>query len=73
MKLVAGFETTSDAILIEDFCKNKNIKGDMIPVPEEFGAGCGLAFRFQSENFEKIKKILDEANVSYKILKFLDI
>lgn len=73
MKLVAGFETTSDALLMENFCKNKNIKGDMIPVPEEFGAGCGLAFRFQSENFEKIKKILDEENVSYKILKVLNI
>ena len=73
MKLVAGIETTSDALLMENFRKNKNIKGDMIPVPGEFGAGCGLAFRFESENFEKIKKILDEENVSYKILKVLDI
>ncbi|WP_236786130.1 DUF3343 domain-containing protein [Anaerococcus ihuae] len=73
MKLVAGFDTTSDALLMENFCKNKNIKGDMIPVPEEFGAGCGLAFRFESENFEKIKKILDEENVFYKILKVLNI
>ena len=28
---------------------------------------------FEDENFEKIKKILDEENVSYKILKILDI
>ena len=52
---------------------NKKINGELIPVPEEFGAGCGLAFRFEDENFEKIKKILDEENVSYKILKILDI
>lgn len=73
MKLVAGFDTTNDALLMENFCKNKKIKGDMIPVPEEFGAGCGLAFRFEDENFKKIKKILNDENVSYKILKILDI
>lgn len=51
MKLVAGFDTTNDALLMENFCKNKKINGELIPVPEEFGAGCGLAFRFEDENF----------------------
>ncbi len=73
MKLVAGFETTNEALFMKNFCENKKIKGELIPVPEQIGAGCGLAFRFENENFEKIKKILDKEHVSYKILKVLHI
>lgn len=73
MKLVAGFDSTSDAILMEDFCKNKKIDGELIPIPEEFEATCGLAFKFEDDNFKKVKKILDDEDMSYKILKLVEI
>lgn len=43
-KLVVTFHTTTDAMGMEKYCKQKNVPGRLIPVPKAISAGCGLAW-----------------------------
>jgi len=55
MNVVVGFNNTSEAILMEEYAKNSNEKGELIPLPDIMGAGCGYAFKFESDDLEEIK------------------
>lgn len=73
MNVVVGFDTTSEAILTEDFFKTKDIKGELIPVPDEFGAGCGLCYKFFTDDKEKIITIMEENKLSFSIIEVMEV
>ncbi|NVF11612.1 DUF3343 domain-containing protein [Anaerococcus sp. AGMB00486] len=73
MNVVVGFDTTSEAILTEEFFKEKDLKGELIPIPDELGAGCGLCYKFFTDNEEEIRKIMEENELSFSIIKVMEV
>ena len=43
-RLVITFHTTTDAMAMEDICKENHVEGRIIPLPSSISAGCGLAW-----------------------------
>ena len=52
LSLVIAFDATSDAFAAEDVFRQNGLSGRLIPLPESISAGCGLAWRAES-NLEK--------------------
>ena len=64
--IVITFDTTTDAMMMESFAKENKLAGKVIPLPNEISAGCGLAFKIETEDLEKITKTLEENSISYE-------
>ena len=64
--IVITFDTTTDAMMMEAFAKENKFDGKIIPLPNEISAGCGLAFKIETEDLEKVKKTLEENSISYE-------
>ena len=52
--LVITFHTTSAAMAMEAMCAEKGLPGRLIPVPREITAGCGMAFRAETEQEQSL-------------------
>ncbi|MDD6918834.1 MAG: DUF3343 domain-containing protein [Peptoniphilaceae bacterium] len=64
--IVITFDTTTDAMMMEAFAKENKLAGKIIPLPNEISAGCGLAFKLETEDLEKVTKTLEENSISYE-------
>ncbi|WP_240308907.1 DUF3343 domain-containing protein [Anaerococcus marasmi] len=64
--IVITFDTTTDAMMMEAFAKENKLAGKIIPLPNEISAGCGLAFKLEEKDLEKITKTLEENSISYE-------
>ena len=64
LKLVITFHSTSDAIAMEKVCKERQISGRLIPIPQVISAGCGLAWSSGLEEREHLKKTMQEVGIS---------
>lgn len=64
--IVITFDTTTDAMMMELFAKENKLSGKLIPLPNEISAGCGLAFKIETEDLEKVTKTLEENSISYE-------
>lgn len=42
-KILVSFDSTTQAMAMEKFCKENKIEGRMIPLPKKISAGCGIA------------------------------
>lgn len=69
---VIAFATTTDAIILEKYFKNNNISGRLIPIPEIISAGCGLAWKSESDDIENLKKILHEGNLKWELIELVE-
>ena len=54
--IVITFDTTTDAMMMELFAKENKLSGKLIPLPNEISAGCGLAFKIETEDLEKVTR-----------------
>ena len=52
--LIITFHTTSAAMAMEALCAEKGLPGRLIPVPREITAGCGMAFRAETEQEQSL-------------------
>ena len=43
-KVVIAFPTTTQAMMMEQFCREQGLAGRLIPVPRQISAGCGMAW-----------------------------
>ena len=59
--IVLSFRTTLQAMEWEKQCLAARVPGRLIPLPREISAGCGLAWRMLSEEFEQWQHRLDAA------------
>ncbi len=57
------FETTSLAMQAESVTEKAGIQVKLVPTPRELSSNCGIALRFNWEDSEKVREVLDEANV----------
>ena len=62
-RVVFTFHTTTDAMAMENLCKEKNLGGRMIPVPGETTADCGLAWCAAPEQEETLTNALLAARI----------
>lgn len=61
MKLLAVFATTSDVLLAEKV--GKSFGGEVVALPEELEAGCGMAYLIECKSIEWLKDFF----ISHKI------
>ncbi len=53
------FDTTTDALAMEAWCREHGVPGRLIPLPQEISAGCGLAFRMTPQDDEKYRSAME--------------
>lgn len=56
---IAVFESTHHAMRFEKIIKNGGFKINIMPVPREITASCGLSVKMDSHDYEKIKDLAD--------------
>jgi len=61
--LVITFHTTSAAMAMEALCAEKGLPGRLIPVPREITAGCGMAFRAETEQEQSLLDAAKDAGI----------
>lgn len=69
--IIITFNSSTLAMKTEKEINENKIEGRLIPVPREITSGCGLAFKSDIENIDKIKKltnsIIDESSKIYLV------
>ncbi|MFI3208649.1 MAG: DUF3343 domain-containing protein [Eubacteriales bacterium] len=63
LKLIVTFHTTTDAMAMEQACKEMNISGRLIPVPRTISAGCGLAWKSDLSERESLREAMKRVNL----------
>ena len=63
LRQIITFNSTTDAIAFEKFCKEKEIEGRLIPVPRNISASCGLCWSAPAEYEESINIGIAEAGL----------
>lgn len=66
IEIVATFDNTHHALRFEKALKENNIKLTIMPVPREVSASCGLAVKFNIEEFQKIKDLASNKEILVK-------
>ena len=69
MKLVITFYTTTDAMAMEQACKESGADGRIIPVPRAISAGCGLAWCAKVESERDLRILMEEKNITFQEIK----
>lgn len=72
-QLVITFSTTTEAMKTEKFCMEKNLPGRMIPVPREISAGCGLSWKVDPEEKDRIQKEFEQAGITFEAMQIVEI
>ena len=64
LRLIITFNSTTDAMRFEKYCKQNEIEGRLIPLPRIISASCGMCFRTSPENKDRIEGDIDKAGLS---------
>ena len=62
-KVVFTFSTTTQAIKMEERCKNAGAAGRLIPVPRQISAGCGMAWAAEVQERESLTRLAGQEAV----------
>lgn len=65
-RLVITFHTTTSALQTEKAARAQGFGGRLIPVPRELTAGCGLAWRDEPEQEERLRALLVREEIEYE-------
>ena len=66
LSCIFSFETTTQAMAMENACKKKQIPGRIIPFPKEISAGCGLAWWAPAKEKERILAFMASEQLVYE-------
>lgn len=61
---IAVFESTHHAMRFEKTVKNGGFKINIMPVPREITASCGLSVKMESRDFERIRDLAEREKLS---------
>ena len=64
-KSVVIFYSTSSAIKTESLAKRIGLAVKLIPVPRHLSSDCGICLSFNSNDTQKIKKILKDSKIEF--------
>lgn len=73
VRTVVSFQNTTAALAMEAACKQYNIPGRIIPVPNQITAGCGFSWCAPKENREQIEQFVAEHQLSYSQIYTIEI
>ena len=62
---VIVFGSATAAMEAESYLPVRGLPGRIIPIPEQISAGCGLSWKAEPEDKDRIVKALDEADIKY--------
>lgn len=65
-RVVITFHTTTEAMEMEELCKQIGADGRMIPVPGFISAGCGLAWCAKPESETMLRKVMQDNKITYQ-------
>ena len=71
--LIITFATTTQAMAMEKFCGENGLPGRLIPVPREITAGCGLSWKAQPEDRERLITALTAAGLKWAQCHILEV
>lgn len=71
--LIITFNTTADAMALEDIFKQNNMSGRLIPIPRQLSSGCGMAYRINIEAKEKVTDIIKQNNLNINELEIVEL
>lgn len=60
----ATFKSTHDALMFDKEALQRGIDTIIMPVPRNISSSCGLAIRFNIEDLNKIKKMVEEERLT---------
>ena len=67
------FHTTTEAMHMESAAKEAGFSGRLIPVPRVISAGCGLAWRENIDNRDKLEAFMKAQNIECDSIHELDL
>ena len=62
-KLIITFYTTTEAMAMEQACKEEGAEGRLIPVPRSITAGCGLAWCAKVESEGVLRQLMEQRGI----------
>ena len=62
-KLIITFYTTTEAMAMEQACKEEGAEGRLIPVPRSITAGCGLAWCAKVESEGVLRQLMKQRGI----------
>ena len=71
--LIITFATTTQAMAMEKFCAQQGLPGRLIPVPREITAGCGLSWKAQPEEKDRLITALKDAEMKWAECHILEV
>jgi len=63
---IAVFDSTHHAMMFEKTIKSEGFKINIMPVPREITASCGLSVKIDSADYESIRALAEQKNLSIK-------
>lgn len=66
MRLVITFFTTTDAMAMEQACRDAGAAGRLIPVPRSITAGCGLAWCAAPEKRDALESLMRSRSITWQ-------
>lgn len=67
--LVITFNTTHQAMAMEDCCRREGMSGRLIPLPAELAAGCGLCFKTTQLKKEMWRSFMEREQIKYETMR----
>lgn len=65
-RFIITFQSTIEAMDMEEICKENGIRGRLIPVPRQISANCGMAFSALPSEKEEVLAFIEENNITYE-------
>lgn len=62
------FHTTSNVMRTEKMLLKAGFKIKLVPTPRAFSSDCGISIRFEWDNNDPIKLLLDEESVEFEAI-----
>lgn len=62
-RVIYSFQTTTEAMKMEQLCKALNVPGRIIPIPSQISAGCGLAWAVDFQQAEQVDRLIEEHTI----------
>lgn len=72
-KILVSFESTTDALAMEKYCKENNVQGRSIPLPKDISSGCGICWISPLKLKNTIYKIINDNKLNFEEIYELDV
>lgn len=72
LKVIVTFPNTTTALAMEAACKEANVPGRIIPVPNKIYAGCGFSWCADAEEKDAIQSFIAQKELTYSEVHLIE-